>query len=183
MGSKAQSKLEKEKSDLEIEILQEEWKECRETIRNFDRTLTLLRVSSLAFVATLIGVSTNFFVGKNSYAASLTMFGAILLTLFVYYLERHYRGFLITTVDRGIRLEHRLKEVFKKRGVDLDKLKIHVDCKEISEMISGAIKERRESYPWCWREAHKLIYIFLEAVNISLFVIFLYAYLLQVLFS
>lgn len=174
MGSKAQPELEKEKSDLEIEILQKEWKECRETIRNFDRTLTLLRISSLAFATTLIGVSTNFFVGKKSHAASLTMFGAILLTLFVYYLERHYRGFLITTVDRGIKLEHRLKEAFKKRGVDLDKLKIRVDCKETSEMISGAIKERRESYPWYWKEAHKLIYVLLEVLNIIVFAIFLY---------
>lgn len=182
MGSKAKPELEKEIFDLEREILQKEWKECRETIRNFDRTLTMLRISSLAFVATLIGVSTSFFVDEKSPAASLTMFGAIILTLFVYYLERHYRGFLITTVDRGIRLEHRLKEVFKKRGVDLDNLKIRVDCKETSEMISGAIKKRRESYPWYWREAHKLIYVFLEVVNISLFVIFLCVYLLQVLF-
>jgi len=183
MSNKAQPELEKERLDLEIEILQKEWKECRETIRNFDGTLTLLRISSLAFAATLIGVSTNFFVAEKSHAASLTMFGAILLILFVYYLERHYRGFLIITVERGIRLEHRLKEVFKKRGVDLDKLKIRVDCKETSEMISGAIKERRESYPWYWREAHKWIYVFLEIVNIILFVIFLCVYLLQVLFS
>jgi len=172
--SKVQPERENEKFNLEKEILQKEWKECRETVRNFDRTLTMLRISSLAFVATLISVSTSLFMDEKSLAAFLTMFGASLLTLFVYYLERHYRGFLIVTVNRAIRLEHRLKEIFKNRGVDLDKLKIRVACRETSEMLSGVIKERRESYHWYTKEAHGLIYVFLEILNIVLLVIFLY---------
>jgi len=158
----------------ERRILEREWKECRETIRNFDRTLTTLRIASLTFAAALMGIATNFFMYKARDAASIVGVVVLFLIFFVFYLERHYRGFLLVTVDRAMALERRLQEVYKASNIDVDKIKIPVKCKETSAMISGVIREKRESYPLYEKEAHTLIYIFLMLASIILVIIFRY---------
>ena len=155
-------------------ILEREWKECRQTIRNFDRTLTTLRIASLTFAAALMGISTNFFVNQRRDAAFIVTTGAFFLIFFVFYLERHYRGFLLVTVDRARALERRLQEVYKALNINIDIITISVKCRETSAMISEVIREKRESYPLYQKEAHTLIYAFLELANIILLLIYLY---------
>jgi len=166
MASKAQPVVERD-------VLETEWKECRETIRNFDKTLTTLRIASLTFAAALMSISTTFFVHQRIDAARIVAFSAFFLILFVFYLERHYRGFLLVTVDRAIALERRLQEVYKALNINVGEIKISVKCKETSAMISGIIQEQRESYSWYLKEAHALIYILLLFFSGVLLVIFL----------
>jgi len=169
MASKAQPKIEKD-------VLQMEWKECRQTVRNIDKILTTLRIYSLAVTAALMGIATNFFVNKRSDAAVIATLATIALVTVEFCLERHYRGFLLVTVNRAVALEHRLKDVYKNLNVDLDKVeKISVDCTETNVMISELIKKKRESYNWFWKEAHRLIYILLLLSNIALLIFFLYS--------
>jgi len=159
--------------NTERHVLETEWKECRRTIRNFDRTLTTLRIASLTFAAALNSISANFFVNKRSDAAIIVTIAAFVLILFVFYLERHYRGFLLVTVDRAKALEDRLQNVYKGLNVNVEAIKIHIKCEETSEMISKIIQRERESYPFHLKEAHTLIYVFLELANIILIAIFL----------
>ena len=154
----------KTKLDKEREILVTVWKECRETVRNFDRTLTSLRIYSLVFAGALMGISTTFFMNDRIDAAVITAGATIALIAVVGFLERHYRGFLVTTSDTAIELEKMIREnVHKEIGIDL--------CQ--NTMISWVIKQRRESYGWFMKNAHVLMYVFLGAANFALIVFFL----------
>ena len=128
----------------------------------------------MTFAAALMGISTNFFVHQRRDAASIITIGAFFLIFFVFYLERHYRGFLLVTVDRAIALERRLQEVYRALNINVDIITISVKCEETSAMISEIIRKKRESYPLYQKEAHTLIYIFLELTSIILLLIFRY---------
>jgi len=169
-------------AELERDVLETEWKECRETIRNFDRNLTTLRVYSLIAILALMGVSTDLFARGRSDAALIATGVTMALVSVVLFLERHYRGYLLITVDRAIALEKKLKGVYKKQPLqaDLDQLKIRVACKETSAMITEVIKEGHDSYNWFVRNAHILVYIILILSNFALLIIFLGAFLFPV---
>ena len=128
----------------------------------------------MTFAAALMGISTNFFVHQRRDAASIITIGAFFLIFFVFYLERHYRGFLLVTVDRAIALERRLQEVYRALNINVDIITISVKCEETSAMISEIIRKKRKSYPLYQKEAHTLIYIFLELTSIILLLIFRY---------
>lgn len=168
--------MSKTQAKLERDILETEWKECRETIRNFDRNLTTLRVYSLIVTVALMGVSADFF-AKGRPDAALVVTGATLALVFVVLcLERHYRGYLLITVERAIALEKRLRSVYKKQPMqtDLDELSISIDCKKkTSAMITEVIKERHELYNILWKNAHILVFYVLLIFNFVLLVYFI----------
>lgn len=154
----------KTQGDKEREILVTVWKEFRETVRNFDRTLTSLRIYSLVFAGVLMSISTNFFMNKRIDAAVIAAGATIALIFVVGFLERHYRGFLVTTSDAAIELEKMIREnIHKDLGIDL--------CE--NTMVSWIIKQRRESYNWFMKNAHVLMYVFLVLANIVLIIFFL----------
>jgi len=159
---------------LERDILETEWKECRKTIRNLDGNLTTLRVYSLIVAVAVMNISTSFFANKRSDAASIATCVTLALIFVVLCLERHYRGYLLITVERAIALEKKLKDVYKKQPLqtNLDELKISVGCKETNAMITEIIKEKHDSYNWFWKNAHALVYYVLIAFNVVLLVIF-----------
>lgn len=172
--------MSKAQAELERDILETEWKECRETIRNFDRNLTTLRVYSLIVTVALMGVSADFFAKGRTEAALLVAFVTLALVFVVFFLERHYRGYLLITVERAIALEKRLRSVYKKRPMetDLDELSISIDCKKKTKaMITEVIKERHESYNFFWKYAHVLVFGVLLILSFVLLIFFGLAFL------
>jgi hypothetical protein len=169
--------LSKAQAELERAILETEWKECRETIRNFDRNLTSLRVYSLVVTVALMGVSADFF-AKGRIEAALTVASvAVALVFVVLFLERHYRGYLLIAVERAIALERRLRSVYKRQpmqtDLDLDDLSISIDCKKKTKaMITEVIKERHDSYNFFWKHAHALVFVVLLFLGLALLIIF-----------
>lgn len=163
--------------DIERHILETEWKECRRTIRNFDSTLSWHRIYSIIAVGALLGIATDLFTKSNAFGAIIIAFATLLLIVIVFLLERHYRDFMLTAVDRAIRLEEELKRLYKDQGVDLGKITIHIGCKDTSAMISGVIKEKRSTYYYFKREAHILTYAFLFLACSLLLAYFLHALL------
>ena len=167
----------KKQAELERDILETEWKECRETIRNFDRNLTTLRVYSLIVTVALMGVSADFFARGRTEAACLVALVTLVLVFVVFCLERHYRGYLLITVERAIALEKRLRTVYKKQPMqtDLDELIISIDCKgKTRAMITEVIKKRHDLYNILWKNAHKLVFVALFIFNLALLVYFIY---------
>lgn len=159
-------------TELERKILEMEWKECRRTVRNFDSTLSWHRVYSIIAVGALLAIATDLFAESNAVAATIITFATLPLIGIVFLLERHYRGFMLVTVARAIRLEEELKRFCKDRGVDLEKITIRVSCEDTSAMISEVIKKKRETYNWVKKEAHTLTYVFLGLACLLLFVYF-----------
>jgi len=158
--------LSKTQAELERDILETEWKECRETIRNFDRNLTTLRVYSLIVTVALMGVSADFFAKGRTEAALMVTGVTLALVIVVFFLERHYRGYLLITVERAIALEKRLRSVYKKQpmqtDLDLDALTICIDCKKKTKaMITEVIKERHDLYGILRKNAHLLLFVVL----------------------
>lgn len=176
MDGKAQTDLEKEKLNLKVEILQKEWKECRETVRNFDTTLSWHRLYSVIVVLALLGIATDVFIEGNALPAIITTLVTLPFIVVVFFLERHYRGFMHITVKRARRLEKGLKDVYKKLGVDLEKITIHIDCEETSAMISEVITKKRDTYNWFKKEAHTLIYVFLFVICFCILCYFIYSF-------
>jgi len=166
--------LTKTQAEFEREILETEWKECRETIRNFDKNLTTLRVYSLIVTVALMGVSTDFFAKGRTEAAWLVTFVTLALVFVVLCLERHYRGYLVVSVERAIVLENRLRTVYKKTPMqtDLDELSMSIDCKETRAMLTEVIKERHNSYNIFWKYAHILVFVVLLIFNFALLIFF-----------
>ena len=116
------------------------------------------------FAGVLMSISTNFFMNKRIDAAVIAAGATIALILVVGFLERHYRGFLVTTSDAAIELEKMIREnIHKDLGIDL--------CE--NTMVSWIIKQRRESYNWFMKNAHVLMYVFLVLANIVLIIFFL----------
>lgn len=162
-------------TQVERDILENEWKECRETVRNFDRTLSWHRVYSIIVIVALMGIATDLFIRSNAVAALITGIATLFLLVIVFFLERHYRDFMLVTVQRAIRLEEELKRVYKDLGVDLEKITIQVDCEQTHAMISDVIKKKRGRYHYFKREAHTLMYVFLGIVCLCLTLYFLYS--------
>ena len=170
----------KKQAELERDILETEWKECRETIRNFDRNLTTLRVYSLIVTVALMGVSADFFARGRTEAALLVALVTLALIVVVFFLERHYRGYLLITVERAITLERRLRSVYKKQpmqtDLDLDELSISIDCKKQTKaMITEVIKERHDLYGILRRNAHLLLFVVLLIFDFLLLLLFLFS--------
>lgn len=165
----------KTQAELERDILETEWKECRETIRNQDKNLTTLRVYSLIVTVALMGVSADFFAKGRTDAALAIAVVTLALVFVVLCLERHYRGYLLITVERAIALERRLRSVYKKQPMqtDLDELSISIDCKKKTEaMITEVIKERHDSYNPFWKHAHILVFVVLLILSVALIIFF-----------
>lgn len=172
--------MSKTQAKLERDIFETEWKECRETIRNFDRNLTTLRVYSLIVTVALMGVSADFFAKSRIDAAFTVALVTFVLVSVVLCLERHYRGYLLITVERAIALEKRLRSVYKKQPMqtDLDELSISIDCKrKTNAMITEVIKERHESYSFFWKHAHILVFGVLLILSSALLIFFGLAFL------
>lgn len=163
----------KTQAELERGILETEWKECRRTVRNFDSTLSWHRVYSIIAVGALLAIATDLFAESNAFAATIITFATLPLIAIVFLLERHYRDFMLVTVDRAIRLEEELKRFYKDRGVDLEKITIRVGCEDTNAMISEVIKKKRRTYNWFKREAHTLTYLFLGLACFLLLAYFL----------
>jgi len=157
----------------ERHILETEWKECRTTIRNFDSTLSWHRVYSIIAVGALLGIATDLFTKSNALGATIIAVATFLLIAIVFLLERHYRDFMLVTVERAIRLEEELKRFYKDQGVDLGKVTIKIGCKDSNSMVSGVIKEKRSTYNWFKKEAHSLTYFFLALACLLLLAYFL----------
>ena len=164
----------KSQAELEKDVLETEWKECRETIRNLDRNLTTLRVYSLIVAVALMGVSTDFFAKDKPDAGFWVAVLTLVLISTVGCLERHYRGYLLTAVERAIALENKLRSVYKKQPIqtDLDELSISIDCRKTRAMITEVIKERHDSYNFFWKQAHILVYAVLIIANVALIIFF-----------
>ena len=177
MASKAKAKLEKD-------ILEMEWKECRETIRNFDRTLSSFRIYSVLITLALMSIATELFIRSKIHEASIVELVTIAVIGVVFYLERHYRGFLLITVDRAIAIEDRLREhVYQTLGVNLNINELKVDVVRgviwkkhdpSPKMISGLITKKRGSYNLFMKNAHWLLYFLLLLFNFLLLAFFLY---------
>ena len=167
--------MSKPQAVLERDILETEWKECRESIRNFDRNLTTLRVYSLIVTVALMGVSADFFAKDRIDAAFTVALVTLALVFVVFFLERHYRGYLLITVERAIAIEKRLRSVYKKQPMqtDLDELSISINCKKKTKaMITEVIKERHDLYGVLRRNAHLLLFVVLFVFDFALLIFF-----------
>ena len=148
------------------DILFEEWKQCRASIREFDRTVTHLRSYTVLVTIALLAIG-GFFASNQQTARGLVIEALALAFLFAeYYLATHYRGYLHAVVKRAEKLETLLMPSNSPR---IDLYRENRTMKGTNGMLTEVIGVQRENaYGFLVAEAHKLLYLLLYGVDSAL---------------
>jgi hypothetical protein len=141
------------------DIILEEWKECRASIREFDRTVTHLRSYTVLVTIALMAIGAFLASPRGLVVEAL----ALAFLFAEYYLATHYRGYLHAVVKRAIALEKLLKPVISPKIV----LEGHGTTGMLSEVIAV---QRENAYGFLVAEAHNLLYLLLYAVDSALII-------------
>ena len=152
-----------------FDILFEEWKQCRASIREFDRTVTHLRSYTVLVTIALLAIG-GFFASNQQTNRGLVIEALALAFLFAeYFLATHYRGYLHAVVKRAEALENLLIPFNSPR------IELYEDDEGIKRGTNGMLTEiigvqRENAYGFLVAEAHNLLYLLLYGVDSALII-------------
>ncbi len=148
------------------DIILEEWKECRASIREFDRTVTHLRSYTVLVTIALLAIG-GFFASTQQSTRGLVIEALALAFLFAeYYLATHYRGYLHAVVRRATELENLLKPAISPKSPT-----IVLDGNPTDGMLTEVISvQAKNAYGFLVAEAHNLLYLLLFGVDSALII-------------
>ena len=152
----------------DFDILFEEWKQCRASIREFDRTVTHLRSYTVLVTIALLAIG-GFFASNQQTNRGLVIEALALAFLFAeYYLATHYRGYLHAVVNRAEMLESLLRPAISPRIVLYERKGEKIVTSGMLTEVIGV--QRENAYGFLVAEAHKLLYLLLYGVDSALII-------------